>query len=214
MPWLTVSRVRAWCGPAAPWRVRHGDRRSPRINPGRAPIYLPVNVAPGEWGVADTSDALFGKKVMHPREPVDWHTDAARSLLSIPLTGPSATHATVDIPILIIVANTTRRHRSVPRSPMADRAPKAELRRSKAAITTSTTAESPSTTFIEWKSSSPAHARVEPSDPSTPTVQGQPQPASSRVTVRISGTAGPANQNEGTEVHVDAGVQAQQAIAL
>jgi len=33
---------------------------------GRAPIYRPVNVAPGEWGIADTSDALFGKKVMHP----------------------------------------------------------------------------------------------------------------------------------------------------
>jgi acetyl esterase/lipase len=48
---------------------------------GRAPIYLPVNVAPGEWGIADTSDALFGKKVMHPREPVDWHNRmAARSL--------------------------------------------------------------------------------------------------------------------------------------
>jgi predicted acyl esterase len=29
---------------------------------GRAPIYLPVNVAPGEWGIADTSDALLARK--------------------------------------------------------------------------------------------------------------------------------------------------------
>jgi X-Pro dipeptidyl-peptidase-like protein len=56
---------------------------------GRAPINLPVNVAPGEWGIADTSDALFGKQVMKPREPVDWHNRmAARSLLSIPAHRP------------------------------------------------------------------------------------------------------------------------------
>src|SRR6476619_6075663 len=49
---------------------------------GLAPIYLPVNVGPGEWGIADTSDALCGKKVMHTLEPVDWHNlMAARSLL-------------------------------------------------------------------------------------------------------------------------------------
>jgi acetyl esterase/lipase len=79
------------------------DRVGSRL--GRAPIYLPVNVAPGEWGIADTSDALFGKKVMHPREPVDWHNRmAARSLLSIPAHRPVRHARNIKIPILLIVA--------------------------------------------------------------------------------------------------------------
>ena len=82
---------------------------------GRAPIYLPVNVAPGEWGIADTSDALFGKKVMHPREPVDWHNRmAARSLLSIPAHRPVRHARDINIPILLIVAES--RHAGTGRS--------------------------------------------------------------------------------------------------
>jgi hypothetical protein len=73
---------------------------------GRAPIYLPVTVAPGEWGIADTSDALFGKKVMKPREPVDWHNRmAARSLLSIPAHRPFRRAGDIDIPILLIAGD-------------------------------------------------------------------------------------------------------------
>ena len=41
---------------------------------GRAPIYLPISVAPGQWGVSDTADALFGKEMVAPREPVDGTT--------------------------------------------------------------------------------------------------------------------------------------------
>ena len=38
---------------------------------GRAPIYLPISVAPGQWGVYDNPDALFGKQIVDPREPVE-----------------------------------------------------------------------------------------------------------------------------------------------
>jgi len=99
---------------------------------GRAPIYLPVNVAPGEWGIADTSDALFGKKVMHPREPVDWHNRmAARSLLSIPAHRPVRHARRINIPILLIVAESDTQAPVGPALAVADRAPKAELHRSK-----------------------------------------------------------------------------------
>jgi fermentation-respiration switch protein FrsA (DUF1100 family) len=99
---------------------------------GRAPIYLPVNVAPGEWGIADTSDALFGKKVMHPREPVDWHNRmAARSLLSIPAHRPVRHARDIKIPILLIVAEHDTQAPVGPALAVADRAPRAELHRSK-----------------------------------------------------------------------------------
>ena len=99
---------------------------------GRAPIYLPVNVAPGEWGIADTSDALFGKKVMHPREPVDWHNRmAARSLLSIPANRPVRHARDIKIPILLIVAEHDTQAPVDPALAVADRASRAELYRSK-----------------------------------------------------------------------------------
>jgi hypothetical protein len=124
---------------------------------GRAPIYLPVNVAPGEWGVADTSDALFGKIVMHSREPVDWHNRmAARSLLTIPAHRPVRHARDITIPILLIAAETTRRHRSVPCSQWPIAHPKLNSIAARAATTTSTTAESRSTTSSNGKSSSSA----------------------------------------------------------
>jgi fermentation-respiration switch protein FrsA (DUF1100 family) len=91
-----------------------------------------VNVAPGEWGIADTSDALFGKKVMHPREPVDWHNRmAARSLLSISPNRPVRHARDIKIPILLIVAEHDTQAPVGPALAVADRAPRAELRRSK-----------------------------------------------------------------------------------
>jgi fermentation-respiration switch protein FrsA (DUF1100 family) len=99
---------------------------------GRAPIYLPVSVAPGKWGVADTSDALFGKQVMKPREPVDWHNRmAARSLLSIPAHRPARHARDITIPILLIVAEHDTQAPVGPALAVADRAPQAELHRSK-----------------------------------------------------------------------------------
>jgi fermentation-respiration switch protein FrsA (DUF1100 family) len=98
---------------------------------GRPPIYLSVSVAPGEWGIADTSDALFGKHVMAPREPVDWHNRmAARSLLSLPFHRPVRRAAEIRIPILLIVAEHDAQAPVGPALAVADRAPAAELHRS------------------------------------------------------------------------------------
>ena len=74
---------------------------------GRAPIYLPISVAPGQWGVSDTPDALFGKEMVVPQERVDWNNRlAARSLLSISTHRPVRRAASIRIPILLIVAET------------------------------------------------------------------------------------------------------------
>jgi len=99
---------------------------------GRAPIYLPVSVAPGEWGIEDTDDALFGKQVMKPREPVDWHNRmAARSLLSIPVHRPVRRAGNINVPILLVVAEHDTQAPVGPALTVANRAPKAELRRSR-----------------------------------------------------------------------------------
>jgi uncharacterized protein len=99
---------------------------------GRAPIYLPVSVAPGQWGVADTPDALFGKKMVDPRESVDWNNRlAARSLLSIPMHRPVRRAASIRIPILLIVAETDTQAPVAPALRVAQRAAHAELHRSK-----------------------------------------------------------------------------------
>ena len=99
---------------------------------GRPPIYLPISVAPGEWGTADSPDALYGKQLMAPREPVDWHNRvAARSLLSIPAQRPVRHAGDITIPILLIVAEHDTQAPVGPALTVADRAPKAELHRSK-----------------------------------------------------------------------------------
>ena len=99
---------------------------------GRPPIYLPISVAPGEWGTADSPDALHGKQLMAPREPVDWHNRvAARSLLGIPAHRPVRHAADITIPILLIVAEHDTQAPVGPALTVAERAPKAELHRSK-----------------------------------------------------------------------------------
>jgi hypothetical protein len=46
-------------------------------------------VAPGQWGVSDTPDAIFGKTMVAPRESVDWNNRLTdRSLLSISMHRP------------------------------------------------------------------------------------------------------------------------------
>jgi fermentation-respiration switch protein FrsA (DUF1100 family) len=99
---------------------------------GRPPIYLPISVAPGEWGTADSPDALYGKGLMTPREPVDWRNRvAARSLLSIPAQRPVHQARDINIPILLIVAESDTQAPVGPALTVADRAPRAELHRSK-----------------------------------------------------------------------------------
>jgi dienelactone hydrolase len=100
---------------------------------GRAPIYLPISVAPGQWGVSDTPDALFGKEMVAPREPVmGWNNRlAARSLLSISRHRPVRCAASIRIPILLIVAETDTQAPVAPALRVAELAPHAELHRSK-----------------------------------------------------------------------------------
>jgi fermentation-respiration switch protein FrsA (DUF1100 family) len=136
---------------------------------GRAPIYLPVNVAPGEWGIADTSDALFGKKVMTPREPVDWHNRmAARSLLSIPAHRPVRRAGDINIPILLIVAEHDTQAPVGPALAMAARAPRAELHRSTGGHYDVYDGGAAFDDVIEWEVEFLRHhARSEPSEPSS-----------------------------------------------
>jgi uncharacterized protein len=99
---------------------------------GRQPIYLPINVEPGQWGVTDTSDALFGKQLVTPAEPADWNNRvAARSLLSISRHRPVRRAASIRIPILLVVAETDTQAPLTPALRVAELAPYAELHRSK-----------------------------------------------------------------------------------
>jgi uncharacterized protein len=100
---------------------------------GRAPIYLPVSVAPGQWGVADTPDVLFGKEMVAPRETVDWNNRPGRAftLLSIPMHRPVRRAGSIRIPILLIVAETDRQAPIAPALRVARQAEHAELHRSK-----------------------------------------------------------------------------------
>jgi hypothetical protein len=43
------------------WAIGKGLRELWRVTFGRPPIYLPISVAPGEWGTTDSPDALCGK---------------------------------------------------------------------------------------------------------------------------------------------------------
>jgi len=145
---------------------------------GREPIYLPVNVAPGEWGIADTPDALFGKKVMHPREPVDWHNRmAARSLLSIPAHRPVRHARDINIPILLIVAEHDTQAPIGAALAVADRAPQAELRRSKGGHYDVYDGGIAFDDVIEWEVAFlRRHAHIASSGPSTPSPQGNLHP--------------------------------------
>jgi fermentation-respiration switch protein FrsA (DUF1100 family) len=98
---------------------------------GREPIYLPVTVAPGAWGLLDTVDAKYGQELLAPREPADWHNRiAARSLLGFPMQRPVRRSADIQIPFLLVVAESDTQTPVDSALTVADRAPKAELRRS------------------------------------------------------------------------------------
>ena len=99
---------------------------------GRAPMYIPGLVAPGEWGMFDTDDALYGKERITPREHVDWRNRvAARSLLGIPFHRPGRRAADIAIPLLLIAAEHDTQVPVAPILTVAEQAPKAELRRSR-----------------------------------------------------------------------------------
>ena len=74
---------------------------------GRKPWYIPITVAPGQWGVSDTSDALFGQKLLTPCEAAEWRNRvAARSLLGFPTQRPARRAADISVPFCLVVADT------------------------------------------------------------------------------------------------------------
>lgn len=51
---------------------------------GRRPIYVPVSVAPGSFGMIATNDAITGRHRLTPDDPGEWpNRITARSLLDI-----------------------------------------------------------------------------------------------------------------------------------
>src|SRR5258708_16350268 len=67
--------------------------------------YMPISVGPGEWGVQNTDDALYGKSLIEPKASTEWHNRlAARSLLSIAAHRPVRRAADIACPILLVVA--------------------------------------------------------------------------------------------------------------
>lgn len=99
---------------------------------GRPPLYIPNSGAPGELAVGATEDALFGLKLMTPREPVDWHNRvAARSLLSVTAHRPVRRAAAIRCPILLVVPEQDTMAPIGPTLRVAKKAPDAELFRSR-----------------------------------------------------------------------------------
>jgi uncharacterized protein len=99
---------------------------------GRATRYLPISVAPGAWGVSSTEDALYGKNLIQPKESPEWQNRiAARSLLSISANRPVRHAAAIRCPILLVVAEHDTMAPVGPALRVAERAPHAELYRSR-----------------------------------------------------------------------------------
>lgn len=115
---------------AALFAVAIADRVGALV--GRPPLYVPGLVAPGQWGMLDSSDALEGKRLLTPREPVDWQNRlAARSILGIPFQRPVRRAADIQVPVLLVVAESDTQAPVEPALTVANRAPRAELRRSR-----------------------------------------------------------------------------------
>jgi dipeptidyl aminopeptidase/acylaminoacyl peptidase len=99
---------------------------------GRPPRYLPGAGAPGELAVGSTPDALFGQELMTPKDSTEWRNRvAARSLLSFSWRRPVRHAAAIRCPILLIVAEHDSMAPTGPALRVAERAPRAELHRSR-----------------------------------------------------------------------------------
>jgi uncharacterized protein len=99
---------------------------------GRPPRYLPGAGAPGELAVGATQDALFGQQLMTPKDSTEWHNRvAARSLLSFSWRRPVRRAAAVRCPLLLVVAEHDTMAPVGPALRVVQRAPHAELYRSK-----------------------------------------------------------------------------------
>jgi dipeptidyl aminopeptidase/acylaminoacyl peptidase len=99
---------------------------------GRPPRYFPGAGAPGELAIGATEDALFGEKLMTPKDGTEWHNRvAARSLLSFSWRRPVRRAASIRRPLLLVVAEHDTMAPVAPALRVADKAPQAELYRSR-----------------------------------------------------------------------------------
>jgi len=99
---------------------------------GRPVRYIPNSAGPGELAIGGTEDALYGLKLMAPREPANFHNRvAARSVLSVVAHRPVRRAAAIRVPILLVVAQDDTMAPIGSALKVAAKAPRAELYRSR-----------------------------------------------------------------------------------
>jgi dienelactone hydrolase len=99
---------------------------------GRPPRYVPAGVAAGQFGAVANAAAFAGLNIIRPRDGSEWHNRvAARSLLGIGAHRPVRKAANIRCPILLVVAENDTIAPVGPALRVAERAPKAELFRSR-----------------------------------------------------------------------------------
>ena len=93
--------------------------------------YLPGAGRPGELAIGATEDALFGEKLMTPKDGTEWRNRvAARSLLSFSWRRPVRRAAKIRCPILLVVAAHDTMAPVDPAVRVTQKAPRGELYRS------------------------------------------------------------------------------------
>jgi fermentation-respiration switch protein FrsA (DUF1100 family) len=99
---------------------------------GLPPFYLPGAGRPGELAIGTTEDALFGEKLMTPKDSTEWRNRvAARSLLSFSWRRPVRRAAAVRCPLLLVVAEQDSMAPVGPAIRVTEKAPLGELHRSR-----------------------------------------------------------------------------------
>ena len=111
--------------------------RGRRAGPARLAARTPAALRPGgrrrgEFGAVANATAFAGLDIIRPRDGSEWHNRvAARSLLGIGAHRPVRKAAHIRCPILLVVAENDTIAPAGPALRVADRAPKAELFRSR-----------------------------------------------------------------------------------
>jgi dienelactone hydrolase len=99
---------------------------------GRPPRYIPAGAGPGEFGAVANAAALAGLDIIRPKDGGEWHNRvAARSVLGIAGHRPVRKAAEIHCPILLVVAENDTIAPVGPALLVAERAPRAELFRSR-----------------------------------------------------------------------------------
>jgi pimeloyl-ACP methyl ester carboxylesterase len=99
---------------------------------GRQPRYVPAGAAAGQFGAVANAAAFAGLDIIRPRDGSAWNNRVAgRSLLGIGAYRPVRKAADIRCPILLVVAENDTIAPVGPALRVAERAPNAELFRSR-----------------------------------------------------------------------------------